>query len=1112
MARCLHTAHVPAALCYKITNPRHYGRATPERPIPAILRRLSLQTQLRACLVLALLTPAILACAQTAPARSLPSLSQPALSPDGREIAFVSGGDIWTVPAAGGEAHLLVSNPATESRPMYSPDGTRLAFVSTRTGNGDIYVLTLATGDLTRITWADAAEDLDGWSADGHWLYFTSDSDDIARTTDIFRVSAEGGTPLEVSRERYLAEFESAPSPDGKTLALMAKGISHVQWWRDGHSHIDDTELWLKPIADESGYKVFLPGDAKHAWPMWSEGGSALYYMSDKTGPENIWSAKVSDGAEKQLTHFKSGRVLFPTIGNRGKTIVFERNLTIWKMDTASGNASEVHIELRGSPAAAGMQHEAASKFTEMALSPDGKKVAMATHGDIFATTTKDGGEAIRITRTAEEEKGIRWSPDSKRIVYQSLRNGHSNLYEYDFTTDKERQLTNGTTEDEHPRYAPDGKSIAFTRDEKQLHLMTLANLSDRVLATDYLDNPRIVFSPAGDWIAFTTYGYDSFRNLKVVPTVGGEARPVTFLANGQSADHIAWSPDGKYILFETAQRSENFDIARVDLTLHIPTYREDEFRDLFRSPAQPTPPGQETKPASTGEQNLNEKAAEKPEAEKKPEPVPIRFDGLRDRLTLLPIGLNAEAPVISPDGKTLIFSARAGNQANLYSYSLEENPKEPPVAHQLTSTSSEKNDWEFGPDSKEIFYLDGGQLHRLALDSGASKPIPVTATFDVDFATEKNVAFEEAWHELNRRFYDSTFHGRNWSALHDEFAPYIAGSQNPDEMRRDINLMIGELDASHSGIGAPGNGAQHVGRLGLRFDRAAYEDGKGLIVREVVPLGPAAIEGIAVGDHLLAIDGQSIDAHTNLDQLLTDTIGRRTVLHIAGSDGKERDVVVMPVTTTTEAGLLYRAWIDQNRAEVDKVSGGRLGYVHLADMSDHALRQLYLDLDAQNENKDGVIIDIRNNNGGYVNGYALDVFTRENFLTLTPRGLPPTPARQILGQRALGKPTVLLTNESTLSDGEDFTEGYRDLHLGKVVGVPTAGWIIYTDGTELIDGSRLRLPEIRVQDQRGETMEEHPRPVDVEVVRKPGETEEGHDGQLDRAVTELISELPAKK
>lgn len=1066
-----------------------------------------MRDSLRLCAVLALLPPAAVFAA--APA-SLPSLSQPALSPDGREIAFVSGGDIWSVPAEGGEAHLLVSDPATESRPLWSPDGSRLAFVSTRTGNGDIYVLTLTTGQLDRITYADAAEDLDAWSADGRWLYFTSNSDDIAGTTDVFRVSAEGGTPLEVSHERYLAEFESAPSPDGKTLAMMAKGISHSQWWRNGHAHIDDTELWLKPIDESAGYRVLLAGDAKHGWPMWSEDGATLYYMSDKTGPENLWSASVKDGAEKQLTHFTQGRVLFPTLGNHGKTIVFERDFNLWKYDLGSGKAQKVAVELRGSPAGAGVRHEVASKFTEMALSPDAKKVALVAHGDIFATTTKDGGEAIRVTNTPQVEDDLHWSPDSRELVYESYRNGHSNLYEYDFTTDKERQLTKGTAEDESPRWSPDGKTLAYIRDEKELHLLTLSDLSDKVLATDYLQDPVFAFSPAGDWIAFAAEGYDGFRNLKVVPTKGGEARPISFLANGESARRIAWSPDGKYILFETAQRSEDFDIARVDLTLHVPTYREDEFRDLFKTPTQPTPKEESKSNGSQAGADLADKG--KADTAKKPEPIDIRFDGIRDRLSLLPIGLSAVAPLISPDGKTLVFAARTGNEENLYSYSLEENPKEPPVAKQLTSSASDKQDWQFSPDSKEVYYLDAGQVRHLPVEGGAAKPVMVTATFDVDFALDKNAAFEEAWHDLDRYFYDPTFHGRNWNAIHDEWAPYIAGSQTPDELRRDINLMIGELDSSHSGIFGPGMPSQHVGRLGLRFDRAAYESGKGLVVREVVPLGPAAVEGVAVGDRLLAVNGQPLGAHTNLNDLLTDTMGRRTILHLAAADGKERDVVVMPVSTTTEAGLLYRAWIDANRAEVAKLSGGRLGYVHLADMSDHALKQLYLDLDAQNESRDGVIVDVRNNNGGYVNGYALDVFTRRNYLIMTPRNFTPSPSRQMLGQRALGKPTILLTNESTLSDGEDFTEGYRTLHLGKVVGVPTAGWIIYTGGTELIDGSRLRLPRIRVQDLRGQTMEEHPRPVDIDVVRKPGETETGQDSQLDRAVTELLNELPAKQ
>lgn len=1055
--------------------------------------------------------------AQTHPAPR-PSLAEPALSPDGQEIAFSSGGDIWTVPAAGGEAHLLVSDPATESRPVYSPDGTQLAFVSTRTGSGDIYILTLTSGELRRLTYSDQADELDGWSRDGKWIYFTSSVDDVGHLPDVFRVSAAGGTPLEVSRERYLSEFESAPSPDGQSVALCAKGISFAQWWRNGHAHIDETEVWLKPIADAQAAHVLVPADAKHAWPMWSADGKTLYMMSDKSGAENIWSVAPVGGEAKAITHFTHGRVLYPSISYDGKAIVFERNFTIWKLDLASGHAAEVPITLRGVPSSPGVQLRHEDRFDEMALSPDGKKLALVAHGDVFATTAKDGGEALRVTRTPEREENVHWAPDSDRIVYVSERGGHNNLYEYDFATNQERALTSGDEDSENPRWSPDGKAIVYTRDDREVRLLTLGEKGaapvDRVLTEDTLERPELEWSPNSQWVVYTAEGIDGFRNFKVVAAAGGEARLITFLANGDTGFHVAWSPDGKYLLFETAQRSENFDLARVDLTPHVPKYREDELTDLFKTPGTPAAPGRPapTSPEKGGPEGAAPAAANKEApAKAKSEPIPIDFDGIRDRLTLVPIGLSVLNPVISPDGKTVVFLANAANHVNLYAYSLEENPKEPPVPRQLTSTPTGKDSYWFTPDSKELVYLDNGHPRSLSLDGHDAKPIPVTATYEVDFNQDKQVAFNEAWETLNRYYYDDHFNGANWSALHEEFEPLIEGARTGDEMRRDINLMIGELNSSHSGINHMAEPDVRTGRLGLRFVREDYEEGKGLVIREVVPLGPASVEGtIQAGEKLVAVNGQTIGEHTNLDALLADQVGRRVVLRIAGKDGKERDAVVQPVDTATESGLLYRAWVEENRALVEKLSHGRLGYVHLPDMSDHSLKQLYLDLDAQNEAKEGVVVDVRNNNGGYINGYALDVFTRQNYLLMTTRGLPTAPSRQALGQRALGKPTILLTNESSLSDSEDFTQGYEALHLGKVVGTPTAGWIIYTGGRGLIDGSVVRVPSTRIQTTQHENMEMHPRPVDVEVVRQPGETEEETDSQLARAVTELLGQIGA--
>src|ERR1700688_74464 len=197
----------------------------------------------------------LLACSTAAFSAGVPYLTEPALCPTRAEIAFVSGGDIWVAPAKGGEAHLLVSHPADESRPLYSPDGARLAFVSTRTGNGDIYVLTLATGDLKRLTFDDGLDQLDSWSRDGRWVYFSNGTNDVGRKNDIYRVSAEGGTPMPVSADRFTNEFQAAPSPDGTTLAFAARGNGDQQWWRNGHSHLDESEIWLRRDASPATYE-----------------------------------------------------------------------------------------------------------------------------------------------------------------------------------------------------------------------------------------------------------------------------------------------------------------------------------------------------------------------------------------------------------------------------------------------------------------------------------------------------------------------------------------------------------------------------------------------------------------------------------------------------------------------------------------------------------------------------------------------------------------------------------------------------------------------------------------------------------------------------------------
>jgi len=1077
-----------------------------------------------AAVLSALACPAALAAQTTLrpAAEAKLSFAEPGISPNGDEIAFVHGGDIWVVPARGGEAKLLVANSAYESRPIYSPDGARLAFVSNRAGSQDIWILTFADGSLRRLTFDDGAELLDGWSRDGRWIYYTTSAHDIAGMSDVYRVRSDGGTPMPVAADRYAAEFMAAPAPNGDAVAIVGRGFGLSQWWRKGHSHLDESELWIVRGDGSAApkYEQVSQRDAKQQWPMWGTGsgdGGALYYVSDKSGAQNLW-VKPAQGEARAVTTFRDGRVMWPTMSANGSTIAFERDFGIWTYDVAGRNAREVPITVKGVAIGGGTDHlSLTTGFSDLAVSPDGKKLAFIAHGEVFAASAADGGDAVRLTTTAAAEAQIAWAPDSRRLAYSANRDGAWNVYLYDFASNTETPLTTGRTHSVSPRFSPDGKQVAFYRDARELCVVSVDTKQVRVLAQGVFGRPPfflerpIAWSPDSRWIAYLSGGTKLFMNAYVVSAAGGESHQVSWLSNTR-ATSLSWSNDGGFLLLDTGMRTEPGSLARIDLLPFSPKFREDQFTALFRdeTPGRTTPPAptparpatDSTKPDSLGARRADSRN------------VRIVFDGIRTRLSLVPIGVDVGVQALSADGKQVIVTSNVAGQTNLFAYAFDEFATDPAVTRQITTTPGNKNSVQFAPDGKSVWFLEQGRIVNVTLESKAVKQVAARAELDVDFTREKWDVFYQAWEFLNDNFYDPEFHGTDWPAVRTAYAPRIGGAKTTDELRRVLSLMIGEMNASHMGISgppAPGLPTAATGRLGLEFDRAAYEQRGQLRVTAVIPNAAAALsEGIRVGDYLLAIDGTPLPPNASLDSVLAFKVGKRLVARVAldPNGANARDVPLRPRSQAFEKQMLYRAWIEERRAIVAKLSNGRLGYVHMFDMGGNALNQLNLDLDAEMHDKDAVVFDVRANQGGFMNGYALDVLSRKPYVDMVRRGVPSVPGRPVLGQRALEKPTILITNQATLSDGENFTEGYRTMKLGTVVGEPTAMWDVYTGGGTMVDGTVVRLPFMRNAQLDAKALERASRTVDIPVDRPMGESYTGRDVQLERAVQELMQQI----
>jgi Tol biopolymer transport system component len=1031
---------------------------------------------------------------------AVPFLRTPALAPDGNLIAFRYAADIWLVEAGGGVAERLTAHPSTSMRPRFAPDGRQIAFTSNRTGSGDVYVMPLGGGDVKRLTFHERYCAVEDWSTDGRRVYYSSDRE--RRGWSLYAATLSENSPVELYAEPYEQLQHAAAAPDGRTLAF---NLVRRAWWRSGPTPFAPDEIWLGPAhpGDEAPIRRLIGGEYRgmNRWPLWAPDGSGLYFVSDRDGAENLWFQPL-DGDLEQITHFRDGRLLWPAIARHSGMIVFEHDWQIWRLDPASRETAPVPIQVRPDSRVTPLRTELWHRgFSELELAPDGKKLAFIARGELFADfadkeTDRDlrQGNSFALVRSGARERDLCWTPDSRSLIYLSDRHGEEEIYRFDFHSRQEIRLTHDQRPRSRPRCAPNGKLVAYVRDQSSIDLLDLESGTLRSFAQgNFVWLNELAWSPDSRWLAYISHDDRWFGNVYVKHIEADEAQQVSFLSNISGGD-LLWAPNGRFLVFSTSQYRMESQIVRIDLVPPEPVFREAEFDKLF-------------------EDRRNEEAAgAKVEEGEKPE-LPIVFSGIQRRLRLLtPIQMDASAAAISPDSNNLLFLASVAGKINIWSLALDE-PRQDQPPRQLTASNSYKSAVQFTPDGKAFFYIDDGQVMSRKFPAGNDpQMIPIRGEVQVDFQAEKQQMFSEVWRMLRDSFYDPTFRGLDWAAVRDRYAPLIAGAQTGEELHTLLNLMTGELRASHLGVFGWSGGAGSDGYLGLRFDaRELYEQGRHR-VSELLLDGPAAQAGEPPrpGEYLVAVEDRPLDDGTSLDRLLQRSAGRRLRLRLANEPAaaETREVVIRPLDSNAYAGLVYRAWVVANEDYVHRISEQRLGYVHIPEMSYGAYQQFLADLDTEALGKDGIVLDVRYNSGGHTATFLLDILMRPNLLLSGFRNSTPIDSGHLSGNRVLNRPTILVTNELSSSNTEMFAESYRRLGLGRIVGRPTAGAVIWTTHRRLLDGYAVRLPRFFVHTPEGQDLEGQGRPVDIEQERLLGEWRRSEDNQLAVAVATLLEQL----
>lgn len=1065
---------------------------------------------------------ALLSAALSASAEEHPLwMRYPAISPDGTTIAFAYKGDLYSVSVNGGEARQLTTHAAFDSHPVWSPDSKKIAFQSNREGSLDIFVIDAKGGAPTRLTTNSGSETPIAFADNDHVLYSaslqpTAQSIIFGDNTfpQVYKVSTKGGRPELFST---LTMENISIAKNGDILYHDKKGYEDP--WRKHQKSPIARDIWLKSNGKFAKQTTFAGEDRS---PVWTSDEKSFFYLSEQDGTFNIYRRSLNSSSDKQITHHKGNPVRFLTASS-ADLLCYGYDGEIYTVKEG-GEPQKVNISITTDNDAPSLVRQIKSwGATEISVSPDAKEVAFVMHGDVYVTSV-EYTTTKRITDTPQQERDLSFSPDGRALVYAAERNGVWQIYQSKIKNEKEKNFTYATDIEEeqlvktgitsqYPQYSPDGKEVAFFEDRAALRIVNLKSKEIRtVLDGKYVysySDGDIAFewSPDSKWLLSTYIGNGGWNNQDIA-LVKADGKEVHNLTNSSDSNgkwvldgkamlfqsdragyrsHGSWgAEDDAYIMFFDLDAYNRFNMSKEEIELADANKDEKEKKE------------DEKKEEAKKKADEKQKKTGKIEVEKV-KPLELDIENCRDRIVRLTANSSHMGDaVLSKDGDKLYYQAAFEDDYDLWQHDLKDG------STKLVMKGVGQGNLQTDKDVKNLFICNGSSIKKVDLSGFSTKDISFEANFNYKPAEERQYLFDHIWRQVKDKFYDPKIHGVDWEGYrktYEKFLPYINNNFDFQEM---LSEMLGELNASHTGARYyASNSALTTANLGVFFD-PQYQ-GDGLKIQEIIKRGPFDVKntGVTAASIIESIDGEEIKAGMDYFPLLDGKVGKNVRLGIRNAKGKKMEVTVKAISQGKLNNLLYKRWVDRNRAFVDSISGGRIAYVHVKAMDSESFRTVYSELlSDKNRNRDAVIVDERHNGGGWLHDDLCTLLNGKQYQEFVPHG-------KVVGRDPFNKwvkPSCVMICENDYSNGHGFPWVYKELGIGKLIGAPVAGTMTAVWWERLMDNTLVfGIPQVGCRDMRGVFGENTQLNPDIEVYNSPEDFINGHDTQLERAVKEMM-------